>query len=410
MSLLKIGGISPNQTAQPLQLGEFGEIQTAHYPSKSFYLGSVSEPVAANHVGSYGVFGVELINTMLKDNIDGGRDDNHILATKGNVYYIEKRGEIADSNFYLNYRSLVTGRDKRVPLKFYMGSAFPTTLINMGVNIAVVNRDGDGELFNAKNLVKVKDLALGKLKYSSGSKYLASNPTSFGRSSFREGIDKTWVVSALSVSCYDDNAEEVINLTTDALFNSGAYFSSISNISVDKDYIYLTVNMKGLTSGDGLAIAIIKKSTNTVVKILKDSVDLPYSATPVAYASPNIPMLSVERATGRIIRWAVSKDLDTFVPDGILLSLEETAADFSESSTSVFIVEDGKHLAIRTTNKLYLIDVQTEQLVWSVTMDCNAMTASVYFDGLGHIVFGDIEGNIYVANKFLQVQGYGVQA
>lgn len=411
MSLLKVGGISPNQTAQPLQLGSFGEVKTTQYPSKSFYLGSVAEPVESSHIGSYGVFGVEVINTLLKDNITGGRYDNHSLAHNGNIYFIEKEGDIVNTSFYLVYYSLVSGKTKRVPIKYYQGGAFPTTIINLGKNIAITNRDGNGELYNAKTLIKIKDIAFGVDKYSKDSKTITANPNSFGRVTFREAADKTWVLSAHAITCYNDMAEQVETLSTATLFATGVYFSVVSSISVDNDYIYVTAFIKGsaVTANDGTAIVIISKATKAVVKILKDAVDLPYTLTPVAYATKDIPMLSIERTSGTISDWSVSKDLNTFVPNGVLLTLEDVSADFAVSSTSVNIVNEGNLLAVRTLTKVYLVDIQKKQLVWSIEMSCDGSTASVWFDSLGHLVFCDIDGNIYAVNKFLQVQGYGVQ-
>lgn len=412
MSLLKVGGISPNQTAQPLQLGSFGEVKTTQYPSKSFYLGSVNEPVAANHVGSYGVFGVEVINSMVKDSITGGRYDNHMLAKNGSIYFIEKEGSIVDSKFYLVYYSLVSGKTKRVPLKYYQGGAFPSTMVDLGANIAIVNRDGNGELYNSRTLEKIEDVAWGVTKYSDGSKSATSNPNSFGNIIFREGENKTWVASSLSISCYNDLGEEVENLTTASLFSPTVYFSAISALGVDDDYIYLTANIRGsaIPSEDKLSIIVISKTTKAVVKVMRDAADFPYSTAPIVYAAKDIPMFTIERTSGNIIDWSVSKDLNTFVPNGVLLTLEDVGTDFAVSSTSINIVNEGNMLAVRTLTKVYLVDIQKRQLVWSIEMECIANTASVWFDSLGHLVFCDRDGNIYAVNKFLQVQGYGVQA
>lgn len=407
--LLKVGGIDYNKQAKPLHIGKFGEINTKQYPNMSNFLGSVNEPISDGHIGSFGVFGVEVVRTGVRlPTPVNQRYDIGIRSVNGSVYFISKADKDTDM-YRLDFFSLSSGESGSTALWYSSGGAYPSTIIDFSDKIAVVNREGVGELFLKSDLTKVKDIKWDKTAYVDGSKTLSSNPTAMVNTVLY-GDGEVHVLSANQINTYDLSAVEKSKIKFSELFeDQGVYFSSLRSFVQDKYFIYVSgVLSGGSTSLNGSCIAIIRKSTKKLVKLLNKSGDYPSSTTPVAVASEDFGLYTIERSTGLMYKWTVTESTETFeFGEAPVL---EVADDISTSNAAMFIDVDGSQVAIRTGTRLALIDIDIMNHVWLVKSKASAITGSVSFDGLGHVVFEEDNGTMFIVNKFLQVQGYGVKS
>lgn len=402
--LLKVGGINYEKVAKPLVLGSFGEVKTTQYPNTSFFMGSVNEPTQDNHVGSYGVFGVEVIATDYRGVNYSQRYDNQLYARNGSIYYLSTKDILGD--FYLNFRSLVSNKESSVKLAAPVPSGnFMCTIIGLGNNIAVIGREGKGQLFNASTLEFISNVEWDTLAYVKNGNSLTSNPNNFYNIQVRDA-GNTYVLSAHRISKYSDDAVKVSSTEISTILGDAtAYLNGIRNFAATKEHFFVSATIAGATTtaNNGSCIIVIKRSDMSLVKLLQDGKGIPRTLTPIAIASNNFGMHTIERSTGDVYRWTIIGNEVTYE-----LSPRFTLNDFATTSP-LFVVSEGSHVAVRTTSALYLLDMGTMSLVWAVAADAVGGNGEVWFDGLGHVCFADKNQNVIVVNKFLQVQGYGVK-
>lgn len=409
-NLLKIGGISPENTAVPFQVGSLGALKTNQYPSTSFFLGAVDEPTTDNHVGAYGVFGLEVLRTSHRGGTLFNRYHSTFLAKKGKYYYISTNvdgsGSGAVAYYYINMVDVVSQDVVTKEIEGVASGTYrPLTVIDLGTNIAVVDQLGVGSIYSASTLKKVGDTNWDVVAYNKDGNELTSNVNTYPTIQVR-GASSTFVLSAHRLTEYSDDGTKKTHKTVESWIGTGGYIRTIRNFDANNKYFFITASISGGTFTEGYAIIIVKRSDLSLVKVIQDVSELPKTVVPTAFASDSDEIFyTIEGVNGNMYKWVISGNTATVDPD-IKDSLNVV---IGENITSYFTHHKNGLTLIRTLGKVYLYDFNNLELKWVLAMPTTGPNAACWFDGFGHVLFGDSENNLLLTSQYLQVQGYGVK-
>lgn len=402
-SLLKVGGKDLDGLARSFTIGQNGELKTSGSPQKNLFLGYRPEPFESGYTGVYGIFGVQIEQATTRSLIPAQRYDNGNFASNGIIYYIDG---VSTSIINLISLNLITGETKKIQLAQQPNGKREATIIDMGTNIAVVNNQGVGELFDAATLTKIKDITWDVLAYEDSGKWLASNPNYIYNTQIRESSGVTHVLTSHRVTTYDTDGIELSNIKlSEVLDDLTAFVRTIISFSATATQFFISGVFEGNAENKTSMIVVIDRATKLVTQKIKVGDSSIGALLPVAIANNSSGLITIGRNTGAMYKWTDtagvwSKDAEPF------LTLPEIT---SANATSMFVTNNNDLMAIRTERTVNLVDVKTGSLLWSVQLTAKSSSSGIWFDGMGHLCFADDKGVVYVVNQFMQVQGYGVE-